>query len=231
MAAGKSLAASPAQRPTTIGKGTPGPLGDSVSAHTLANGEPVLVRRTARRKTGLSAFWEDGRAVIAVPARLSIEDERYWVPLMVGKLEAGASKRKGNRGVPASDAALLQRSGDLSRQYLGSRAVPDSVRWVRNQNSRWGSATPEHRTIRISHLVQGMPEWVLDYVLLHELAHLIHANHSAAFWAEIAGYPRLAEAKAFLEGASFAAARKLSGMEEGLDGDDYGAGIGPDLNS
>ncbi len=114
----------------------------------------------------------------------------------------------------------MRRSLALSKKYLGSRAVPESVRWVTNQNGRWGSATPSRRTIRISHHVQGMPEWVLDYVLLHELAHLIHPNHSAAFWAELAGYGQLETAKAFLTGASFASHRNLSGMggDDDIDG-------------
>ncbi|MDJ0314312.1 M48 family metallopeptidase [Arthrobacter sp. H35-D1] len=211
--AARSLAA---QRRPPVGRGAPGPLGDSFSIHTLSNGERVVVRRTARRKTGLAAFWEAGQAVIAVPARLTLEDEKYWVPRMVAKLEQGTRSQAGRPGIPACDDALMQRSLKLSTKYLGARADPVSVRWVQNQNSRWGSATPARRTIRISHHVQGMPEWVLDYVLLHELAHLIHANHSPAFWAELASYPQVEMAKTFLDGASFAASRNISGMEGGM---------------
>lgn len=189
---------------------TPGPPGDSVSAHRMSNGDPVVVRRTARRKTGLSAFWEEGQAVIAVPARLTREEEEHWIPRMVAKLEQNQLTRRLRN--PADDDALMQQSLQLSAKYLGSRAVPESVRWVGNQNDRWGSATPARKTIRISHHVRGMPQWVVDYVLLHELAHLIHPNHSADFWAELAGYPQLETAKAFLAGASFAASRNISGM-------------------
>lgn len=188
-------------------------MGDSFSLYKLSNGEPVLVRRTARRKNGLAVFWEAGQAVIAVPARLTLEDEHYWVPHMVAKLERGAQLQAGRRGAPANNDALMERSLLLSGKYLGSAAVPESVRWVLNQNDRWGSATPARKSIRISHHVQGMPEWVLDYVLLHELAHLIHANHSAEFWAELASYPQLERAKAFLAGASFSAARNIRGMD------------------
>lgn len=208
------MAATKAPRPGTIGRGTPGPLGDSISAHTLSTGEPVIVRRTNRRKSGLSAFFESGQAVIAVPARLSVEDESYWVPHMVAKLEQGAKQQRGRRGKPASDAALMERATLLSARYLRSQAVPESVRWVTNQKSRWGSATPARKSIRISHHVQGMPDWVVDYVLLHELSHLIHPDHSPAFWAEMAGFPHLERAKAFLEGASFAAARNSSGATD-----------------
>ena len=217
---------SPARKP--IGRGTPVPLGDSYSAHKLSTGEAVVIRRTARRKTGLAAFWEDGQAVIAVPARLSLEDEQYWVPRMVAKLEHG--RLAPGRQIPASNEALMLRSLLLSTKYLGARAVPQSVRWVSNQNSRWGSATPARKSIRISHQVQGMPEWVLDYVLLHELAHLIHPNHSAAFWAELASYPEMETAKAFLAGASFSAGRRLSALEDGTESSS-GSGLGGGMDS
>ncbi len=209
-------------RRTPIGRGTPGPLGDSLSAHLASNGAPVVVRRTRRRKNGIAAFWEEGRAVIAVPSRMSIEDEQYWVPHMVSRLEGDMrAKAAGGRGrAPGSDEALMRRCLDLSATYLGSRAVPASVRWVTNQNGRWGSCTHARGTIRISHHVKGMPEWVLDYVLLHELAHLIHPNHGAGFWAELDGYGQQERAKAFLDGASFASARNIQGM--GADMDDAG---------
>lgn len=198
-----------------IGRGTPGPLGDSFSKHQASDGALVVVRRTRRRKSGIAAFWEEGRAVIAAPASLSVEDEDFWVPHMVEKLEgrvAGSGSKK--RRPAAGDEALMQRAHVLSVQYLGGRAQAASVRWVSNQNSRWGSCTHSSATIRISHQVQGMPDWVVDYVLLHELAHLIHPNHSAAFWSELAGYPHLEQAKAFLEGAAFAAARNFRGIQE-----------------
>ncbi|PYI69326.1 metal-dependent hydrolase [Arthrobacter livingstonensis] len=202
-------------------------MGDSVSGHRASNGAAVVVRRTRRRKNGIAAFWEEGRAVIAVPARMSIEDEQYWVPHMVSRLEGDMRDRAagGRRRVPDSDDALLRRCLDLSARYLGSRAVPASVRWVTNQNGRWGSCTHVRKTIRISHHVKGMPEWVLDYVLLHELAHLIHPNHGAGFWAELDGYAQQDRAKAFLEGASFASARNIRGM--GADMDDDGQDVDP----
>lgn len=209
----------PARR--TLGRGTPGPLGDSPSPFRAANGAEVVVRRTRRRKTGVAAFWESGRAVIAVPARMSVEDEDYWIPHMVQRLEGHLTAPAGKRRQPpASDEELMRRCLSLSARYLGSRAVPVSVRWVTNQNGRWGSATCSRKTIRISHQVRGMPEWVLDYVLLHELAHLIHPNHSADFWAELDGYADQEKAKAFLQGASFASSRNLSPVPDEASGEE-----------
>ena len=89
-----------------------------------------------------------------------------------------------------------------------------------NQNSRWGSATPSEGTIRLSHKLQPMPQWVIDYVLLHELAHLLVAAHNDAFWRLLAAYPETERAKAFLEGVSFATARGLpAGADRADDAD------------
>lgn len=49
-----------------------------------------------------------------------------------------------------------------------------------------------------------MPGWVLDYVLLHELAHTLHAGHGPQFWALLEAYPRTERARGFLEGFAFA---------------------------
>ena len=112
----------------------------------------------------------------------------------------------------------------FQRGISAGRARPASVRWVGNQVSRWGSATPAHGSIRLSDKLKGMPEWVVDYVLLHELAHLLEASHNARFWALLAVYPDLARAKAFLQGVAFAGSRGLASTGDGggdeVDDDD-----------
>jgi predicted metal-dependent hydrolase len=186
---------------------------------TTADGAPVEVRRSARRRRTVAAFWENGTAVVAIPAHFSGAQEREWVERMLAKLRAQGSRgQKGNgRRRPGSDAALASRAAELSATYLGGRAEPGSVRWVTNQNSRWGSATPSEGTIRLSHKLQQMPQWVIDYVLLHELAHLLVAAHNAAFWRLLAAYPETERAKAFLEGVSFATARGLPADEDDVE--------------
>jgi predicted metal-dependent hydrolase len=71
---------------------------------------------------------------------------------------------------------------------------------VDNQNRRWGSCTPADRTIRLSSRLRTMPEYVVDYVLVHELAHLLEPGHNDRFWSLVAGYPRAERARGFLEG-------------------------------
>lgn len=177
---------------------------------TTADGAPVEVRRSARRTRTVAAFWENGTAVVAIPARFTAAQEREWVQRMLAKLHKQGERRAASgRKRPASDAALAAHAAQLSERYLGGRSKPASVRWVSNQNSRWGSATPAEGTIRLSDKLRPMPQWVIDYVLLHELAHLLVAGHNAAFWKLLEAYPETARAKAFLEGVSFAMARGL----------------------
>src|SRR5690606_7597590 len=93
----------------------------------------------------------------------------------------------------------------LSARYLDGRAEPVSVRWSADQQSRWASCTPADGTIRVSDRLQGVPPWVLDYVLVHELAHLLIAEHTDEFWQLVDRYPRSQRARGFLDGLIYAA--------------------------
>lgn len=134
-----------------------------------------------------------------LPAWLSGEDADEWVSRMLDRLAARESRRR------PTDEALLERARELSAKYLGGDAEPVSVRWVDNQQHRWGSCTPENGTIRISTRLKGLPEWVINYVIIHELVHLLVPSHGAAFWALVEQYPKAERARGFLEGFSAAA--------------------------
>jgi hypothetical protein len=91
---------------------------------------------------------------------------------------------------------VAARAAALAAQY--GLPQPSSVRWVENQQSRWGSCTPYDGSIRISNRVAEFPGWVLDYVLMHELAHLVVAGHGPRFWRLVDRYPKAERAKGFL---------------------------------
>lgn len=132
--------------------------------------------------------------MVLIPARMSEAEEQRWVAVMLDKLKAQENKRM------LGDAELAARAARLSELHLGGRACPTSVRWVTNQNSRWGSCTPAEGSIRLSHRLQGMPEYVIDYVLVHELAHLLVPGHGPRFWELVEVYPRTERARGYLEG-------------------------------
>ena len=175
----------------------------------------VDVRRSARRRRTVSAYRDGDRTVILLPARLSRAEERRWVGEMLERLARQDARLR------PSDSDLLVRAGELSRRYLDGRARPSSVRWVGNQGSRWGSCTPVDGSIRLSTRLQGMPPWVVDYVLVHELAHLLVPGHGPDFWAQVSRYPRTERARGYLEGVSAAAG--LADDGQAGDGADDGA--------
>ncbi len=179
----------------------------------------VEVRRSRRRLRTVTAWREHDRTVIAIPARFSAAQEREWVGRMLARLESQERRRR------PSDDELGARAAELSARYLAGRARPSRVSWSSQQGRRWGSCTPADGTIRISDRLRGMPRWVLDYVLLHELAHLLHAGHGPEFWAELRHYPRTERARGFLEGYSYALER---GVGEGGVADGPPAAGGPD---
>ena len=166
--------------------------------------KPVIeVRRSQRRRRTVSAYRDGERVVVLIPAQFSRAEEREWVDRMLERLES--RERRARR---TGDGELAARANRLALRYLPEHpgaASPTSVRWVQNQNGRWGSCTPADRTIRLSHRVQEMPDWVIDYVLLHEIAHLVVPSHSPAFWALVARYPKAERARGYLEGVSAAA--------------------------
>jgi predicted metal-dependent hydrolase len=170
--------------------------------------KPVVeVRRSQRRRRTVSAYRDGERVVVLIPDQFSRAEESEWVDRMLARL-AAREERLG-----CSDAELLIRARRLISRYLsehGSAAVPASVRWVTNQNGRWGSCTPADRTIRISHRIQEMPDWVIDYVLLHELAHLVVPSHNARFWSLVGRYPKAERARGYLEGVAAASGTDLT---------------------
>jgi predicted metal-dependent hydrolase len=158
----------------------------------------VEVRRSRRRTRTVSAYRDGERTVVLIPARFTPAEEREWVDRMVTRLQAADRRRNPLEG------DLLERARELSRRHLDGLARPTSVAWVDNQHHRWGSCTPADGSIRLSSRLQGMPSWVLDYVLLHELAHLLVPTHSPAFWGLLESYAKTERARGFLAGVDHA---------------------------
>ncbi len=156
----------------------------------------VEVRRSARRKRSIQVRREGDKTIALVPAHVSQAEADAVIARLIERLDRRELRTK------VSDDDLMSRAKALSAKYFSGKAVPASVRWVSNQNSRWGSCTTSDRSIRLSDRMIGMPVWVVDYVLVHELAHLIEANHGSKFWALVEAYPQTERAKGFLEGVS-----------------------------
>ena len=161
------------------------------------HGDAVEVRRSSRRRRTVTAYREEGRTVVLIPAAFSPAEERRWVAQMVAKLQTREERRRRSLG---GDRELMARARALSAAHLDGLAQPVSVRWVDNQNRRWGSCTPADRSIRLSSRLRVLPEYVVDYVLVHELVHLLEPGHDERFWTLVGRFPRAERARGFLEG-------------------------------
>ena len=154
----------------------------------------VEIRTSTRRRKTVAAYWEGDTIVVVVPQRVPRRDRQAYADELVPKVLADRQRRR------PTDAMLTERATELSRRYLDGRAIPAAVTWSSRQRTRWGSCSPEHRTIRISDRLRDVPPWVVDTVLVHELAHLIHPDHSAEFHELANRHPRTADSELFLAG-------------------------------
>ncbi|WP_084263175.1 M48 metallopeptidase family protein [Actinomadura formosensis] len=171
----------------------------------------------------MSAYRDGDKVVVMVPSRLTKAEEEQWIATILERLEERERRRR------PTDADLQSRARELSRRYLDGRADPVSVRWVANQRTRWGSCTPDDRTIRLSTRLRGMPGWVVDYVLVHELAHLLIPGHGADFWELVGNYPKADRARGYLEGVAAAAHLPLEAdtPDDEITGVHHGDGLHP----
>jgi len=160
----------------------------------ISGGAEIRVIRSSRRKRSISAYREQGAIVISVPAKLSNSKVSQVIPEMVEKILSREAREK------ISDIELFDRAHALLRKYLPEFTVtPASVTW-RAMNERWGSCTTVDRTIRISDRLNGAPEYVVDYLLVHELIHLQVADHGPQFELLLARFEESDKASAYLDG-------------------------------
>ena len=167
----------------------------------------VAVRRSRRRKRTVSAYRSDGKVIMLIPDRFTRAEESEWVTTMLERLERSEQRRK------RTDEQLMRRARQLCADHLHDKVEPTSVRWVDNMTTRWASCTTTTGEIRLSDRLQPLPAWVVDYVLLHELAHLIEPSHNKRFWHWVDRYPRAERAKGYLEGVAHAASYSLDDCE------------------
>ncbi len=172
---------------------------DQLSFESLTSGEPsvevepaaptfaVEVIRSAKRRKTSQARLRGDVLEVRIPAWFSQAQEAETVTHFVGRFE---------RSRTSSTIDLTERA----RHWATTLNLPEPQRisWVSNQRDRWGSCTPSHGTIRLSDRMAGFPLWVIDYVIVHELAHLVEANHSQRFWAIVGQYELTERARGYL---------------------------------
>jgi len=166
------------------------------------------IRSSTKRKKTASAWWEGSALIVAMPAHVKGPEREELIAWLLKR----STKRR--PAVRASDPELLDRAIALAKRFRIDR-LPSSVAFVTTQRRRWGSCSSESGAIRISERLRHAPGWVLDAVLVHELAHLLHPDHSAAFHEVADRYPRQQDATVFLDG--YQLGLEFSNSEANLD--------------
>lgn len=161
----------------------------------------VQVVRSPRRRKTIEAVKDGDRVVVRLPATLTRSEARRWVRVMVDRIEKSEHLRRLDE-----KKDLARRALELHERYFDGTPPLRGVRYVGNHRARWGSCTPVDRTIRLSHRLADFPDWVRDYVIVHELAHLRIPDHSQSFWRLVRRYPLAERARGFL-------------IAKGIDGD------------
>jgi hypothetical protein len=134
-------------------------------------------------------------------AKAFAESQRPWILEQLKRLDR---QRADSATETSPDAVLALRAsalGELPPRLL-QLAAEHGLRVkrvsIRNQKWRWGSCSPDGH-ICLNWRLVAMPDWVRDYVLIHEIMHLKRLDHSKAFWKLVAAAcPRYREARGWL---------------------------------
>lgn len=171
-----------------------GTIAPQVESAVMSSAQiPVEVIRSARRRRTVQARVTDGVLQVRIPAWMSREEEAQAVADMRARLERKHKSRH------SSDEDLARRARELNERYLAGRATFSSIRWVSNQNSRWGSCTTGTGEIRISDRLRDVPDYVVEAVIIHELTHTFIPGHGTEFWDWADKAPQAERAKGYLE--------------------------------
>jgi predicted metal-dependent hydrolase len=172
------------------------------------------VRRTGRRKKTVAAVREGQLTVLYAPLRMP----NYEIEEMAQELQQRLDQI--DPRAYYSDQELLDRAEYLSANYLFSAAQPKSVAWSEKLTSAWGICNPLHQTINLATRLKGLPQYVIDYVLLHELVHLVCTNHGKEFDSFMKLFEKKERAEGYLD-----ALDELGSSDSGLSNSERSSGI------
>lgn len=159
--------------------------------------EKIEIIRSKKRKKTVQAKVVDNNLRIYLPDGLTKKEESKWIQKMKQQIQKKERKQKLN------DSSDLQKRADKINKAYFEGKLDFSIRFVTNQRTKHGSCTPSSNSIRISDVIADYPSYVQDYLIMHELTHLIFPDHSKAFWEKVNEYPYVERAKGFLHASDF----------------------------
>jgi len=155
----------------------------------------VKILRSKRRKRTISARMLKDILVVRAPENIPESRLEKAITDLKERIERKQLKEELNK-----DENLVRRAKEFNLEYFENKLKIDSIEYVTNQNSKFGCCDYRAGRIRISHRISAMPQWVRDYVIIHELAHLAVPDHSQAFWEIVNRYKLTERARGYLLG-------------------------------
>ena len=128
---------------------------------------------------------------LLVPAGMPHGEQQRWAELMARRIERRAERHR------PTDERLEERARRLNERHFGGRLRWSSIGFA-DMDKRWGSCSFADGAIRIARRAASLPDWVLDHLLVHELAHLVHSDHGPEFHELENRYPLTERAKGYL---------------------------------
>ncbi|MFN2145590.1 MAG: M48 family metallopeptidase [Anaerolineales bacterium] len=190
---------------------------DKTQTLKLDSGEEVAVTIRRDKRLKKTARWQrepDGGILLRIPYR----SPRANLPGLLDSIRKQLNTQK-KRATRRTDGDLQERAKFINRTCFDGRIQWEAIRWVKPMKTRLGSCTtggPTDGHIRISEEIKSWPQWVVDYIIAHELAHRLHPDHSPAFWETLRrAYPRTEQARGFVKGMMHAQGRTLEDDPEG----------------
>ncbi len=186
-------------------------MADKSYTITTKEGAEVQVFFKRDKRLKKSVRWgrqADGSVLVRMPPRYP----KAQIPILLAHITAQFDKYR-QRAKRRTDDDLQERAQYLNRTCFQGKINWEAIRWVPPMRTRLGSCTgggPTDGHIRISEEIREWPQWVVDYVIAHELTHRLHPNHSPDFWQTLsAAYPLTERARGFIKGVGFAKGREL----------------------
>jgi len=153
----------------------------------------VEIRRSKRRKKTVSARLDGDVMYVYAPVDTPEKELHKIIKNFKKRFTRRNLKRELNE-----EQNLSEVFGRLNKKYFNGKIKIKSIEYVTNQQKKYGSCDYRKKTIRLSHYIAQMPDWVRNYVIIHEMAHILEPNHSKAFWDIVYRYKLAERARGFL---------------------------------
>ena len=159
----------------------------------------IQVIKSRRRTIGIEVH-ADGKVIVRTPLRMSsaeinrfIEEHDEWIRQKLDFVRQKSDNRRGT-GAPGVECLSKQELDNIKdtfekrvQFYCDMMNVSVGRITIRNQKTRWGSCSSEGN-LNFNCRLLFVPDRIVDYVVIHELAHRRFMNHSKAFWKEVEKY-------------------------------------------